>query len=86
MNYSVGLVVLLVLLVYYNGTQPLLHPTAQQSLQNHGFFLFILYSVVIAGISIISIQTKSIVTFFYLLCIVSLAWLILGKTWVNTPM
>jgi len=76
----------LFLVVYFNGAQSLLAPTAHQSLQNSGFFLFFLYVAVAAGIAIISYQTQSFITFFWMLCLVSLVWLIFGKKWVYTPM
>ena len=78
--------VALFFIVYFNGAQPLLTPTAHQSLHNHGYFLFILYSGVILGITVISYQTKSFITFFSLLTVISLVWLIFGKKWAYTPM
>jgi hypothetical protein len=79
-------VAVLFLIVYFNGAQPLLTPTAHQSLQNQGFFLFLLYTAVIVGISVISYQTQSFITFFSLLTGISLVWLIFGKKWAYTPM
>jgi len=76
----------LFLVVYYNGAQPLLTPSAHQSIQNNTFYMFILYTAVVVGIAVISYQSQSFITFFSLLTGISLVWLIFGKKWAYTPM
>jgi len=85
-SYAIPLLVVVCLGVYYfNGTQSILNPTAQQSLNNSTFVRFFLYTAVILGVALVSIQTKSTGIFMAMIATISLVWFILGKSWQHIP-
>ena len=72
-------------LYYFNGTQSILQPTAQQTLSNNAFMSFIVTASVIVGVAVVSLQTKSMYIFFAMIAVLSLVWFIFGKSWQYTP-
>lgn len=72
-------------MIYYYGTQSVINPTAQQSLNNNSFYLFLVYSSAALGLAIISLKTKSVYMFFILFFALSILWLIFKKAWQYTP-
>lgn len=86
MGYAMPVVVLgLFALYYFNGTQSILQPTAQQTLSNNAFMSFIVTASVIVGVAVVSLQTKSMYIFFAMIAVLSLVWFIFGKSWQYTP-
>lgn len=85
-NYAIPLLIVLCLGIYYfNGTQTIINPTAQQSLDNLAFVKFFVYAGIIAGVIIVSMQTKSAGVFMGMLATLSLLWFVLGKSWQYVP-
>jgi hypothetical protein len=85
-SYAIPLLILLLVGIYYfNGTQTIINPTAQQSLDNLAFVKFFVYSAIIVGVIIVSMQTRSPATFMGMIAGLSLLWFILGKSWQYVP-
>jgi len=79
------IVVSLLFMMYKYGTQSILNPTAQQSLNNRGFIVFFIYSAIAIAVTLVSVQTKRIDLFFMMIAGLSLIWFILGKSWQYSP-
>lgn len=85
-SYAIPLLILLCLGIYYfNGTKTIINPSAQESLNNVAFVKFFVYAAIIAGVSIVSMQTRSPGVFMGMLAGVSLLWFVLGKSWQYVP-
>jgi len=85
-GYLAPVVILgLFLMVYFNGTQSVLQPTAHESLMNKTFTSFIVYTAALLGLIFVSMQTKSMPIFLGGLALLSFLWFIFGKSWQYTP-
>jgi hypothetical protein len=84
-GYTLPLIAVVGLGLYFNGAQSIIKPTAQQSLTNSTFMSFIIYSTVLLAIILMSIYTKSVSFFFLSLTAASFVWFVLGKSWQYTP-
>jgi hypothetical protein len=85
---SVGtplIVIVSLFMMYKYGTQSIVNPTAQQSLDNRGFLLFFIYSAIAIAVTLVSVQTKRIDLFFMMIAGLSLIWYIKGKSWQYSP-
>lgn len=86
MGYAVPVAVLgLFALYYFNGTDSILKPTAQQTLSNKAFVSFIVTASIVAAVVIISMQTKSVSFFFAMIAGLSLLWFVFSKSWQYIP-
>jgi len=79
------IVVSLLFMTYKYGTQSILNPSAQQSLNNRAFIVFFIYSAIAIAVTLVSVQTKRIDLFFMMIAGLSLIWFILGKSWQYSP-
>ena len=61
------------------------NPTAQQSISNKAYIMFMVYSAIAVAVILISLQTKRIDLFFVMLVLLSFFSFILGKTWQYSP-
>lgn len=82
---TVALVAVAFVMYYTNGTQAVINPTAQQSLTNRSFMLFLVYITAILGLALVALQTKSMSAFLSMLAILSFVWFVLGKSWQHVP-
>lgn len=86
MNYAVPALIFVLFAVYFfNGTESILKPTAQQALSNRAFITFFIYVAVLLAVILVSLQTRSMSIFFMMLTFLSFLWFILGKTWQYSP-
>jgi hypothetical protein len=61
------------------------NPTAQQSISNKAYIMFMVYSAIAVAVILISLQTKRIDLFFVMLVFLSFFSFIVGKTWQYSP-
>jgi hypothetical protein len=85
-GYVAPVVILgLFLMVYLNGTQSVLQPTAHEALMNKTFMSFIVSTSAVLALIIVSMQTRSMPIFFGGLALLSFLFFIFGKSWQYTP-
>lgn len=85
-SYALPMLIIVVFGMYYfNGTESITSPTAQQAISNRGFMVFIIYAACILVVTLVSLQTKNVSIFMGMLALLSLIWFILGKSWQYVP-